>query len=141
VESNKILTEERNCWRVAPAERVAFLVDAAAYFAAFAATIERARKSIFITGWDIDSRVALVRDKDAWELSARLGDYLNGVVSRRRGLHAYVLVWDFAMIYALEREPLPILKLGWRTHRRLHFRLDGNHPIGASHHQKIVVVD
>jgi phosphatidylserine/phosphatidylglycerophosphate/cardiolipin synthase-like enzyme/uncharacterized membrane protein YdjX (TVP38/TMEM64 family) len=120
---------------------VAYLVDAAAYFAAFAAAIERARKSILIAGWDIDSRIALVRDDSSWELSARLGEYLNHIVSRRRGLHAHVLVWDFAMIYALEREPLPLLKFGWRTHRRLHFRLDGNHPRGASHHQKIVVID
>jgi phosphatidylserine/phosphatidylglycerophosphate/cardiolipin synthase-like enzyme/uncharacterized membrane protein YdjX (TVP38/TMEM64 family) len=33
-----------------------------------------------------------------------------------------------------------MLKLGWRT-RRVHFQLDGRHPVGASHHQKIVVVD
>ena len=141
MESQKILAEKRNCWLLAPAARAAFLVDGAAYFAAFAAAIERARKSIYITGWDIDSRVALVRDEETWQLSARLGDYLNEVVSKRRGLHAHVLVWDFAMIYALEREPLPSLKLGWSTHRRLHFRLDGNHPRGASHHQKVVVVD
>ncbi|MCZ7563465.1 MAG: VTT domain-containing protein [Burkholderiales bacterium] len=35
----------------------------------------------------------------------------------------------------------PIYTLGWRTHRRLHFHLDGRHPVGASHHQKIVVID
>jgi phosphatidylserine/phosphatidylglycerophosphate/cardiolipin synthase-like enzyme/uncharacterized membrane protein YdjX (TVP38/TMEM64 family) len=45
------------------------------------------------------------------------------------------------MVFALEREPLPTLKLGWRTHRRVHFRLDKQHPVGASHHQKIVVID
>ncbi len=45
------------------------------------------------------------------------------------------------MLYAMEREWLPIFKLDWRTHRRLSFRLDDQHPVGASHHQKIVVVD
>jgi uncharacterized membrane protein YdjX (TVP38/TMEM64 family) len=45
------------------------------------------------------------------------------------------------MIYALEREPLPLFKFGLRAHRRLHFHLDGSHPFGGSHHQKIVVVD
>jgi phospholipase D1/2 len=45
------------------------------------------------------------------------------------------------MLYALEREWLPIYKLGWRTHRRLEFWMDGRHPIGASHHQKVVVID
>jgi phosphatidylserine/phosphatidylglycerophosphate/cardiolipin synthase-like enzyme len=45
------------------------------------------------------------------------------------------------MIYALDRQPLPIFHFGWRTHRRVHFALDAQHPVGASHHQKIVVVD
>jgi phosphatidylserine/phosphatidylglycerophosphate/cardiolipin synthase-like enzyme/uncharacterized membrane protein YdjX (TVP38/TMEM64 family) len=45
------------------------------------------------------------------------------------------------MLYLLQREWLPIYKLDWRTHRRLSFRLDAHHPTGASHHQKIVVVD
>jgi uncharacterized membrane protein YdjX (TVP38/TMEM64 family)/phosphatidylserine/phosphatidylglycerophosphate/cardiolipin synthase-like enzyme len=52
-----------------------------------------------------------------------------------------VLSWDFAMLYAMEREWLPIYKLDWRTHRRLKFRLDDQHPVGASHHQKVIVVD
>ncbi|NIQ94797.1 MAG: hypothetical protein GWN87_11745, partial [Desulfuromonadales bacterium] len=37
--------------------------------------------------------------------------------------------------------PLPLVKLGWQTHNRVHFRMDDRHPVGASHHQKIVVVD
>ena len=45
------------------------------------------------------------------------------------------------MIFMLERELFTNYKLGWKTHGRIHFQLDGDHPIGASHHQKIVVVD
>ncbi|GEM18767.1 phospholipase [Nitrosococcus oceani] len=45
------------------------------------------------------------------------------------------------MIYALEREWLPIYQLNWRTHHRLHFEMDDQHPVGASHHQKVVVID
>ncbi|NIS35617.1 MAG: hypothetical protein GWO04_39300, partial [Actinobacteria bacterium] len=60
---------------------------------------------------------------------------------RRRHLHAYLLNWDFALIYALEREPLPRIELGRRTHERVHFELDSEHPLAGSHHQKIVVID
>ncbi len=60
---------------------------------------------------------------------------------RRAGLNIHVLDWDFTMLYATDRELLPIYNLGWRTHRRVHFNLDDRHPPGASHHQKIVVVD
>ncbi len=137
----RILASGRNCWRVARAGRVAFLVDGEAYFAAFRAAAARARRSIIVIGWDIDSRTALMGDSAADGLPATLGDYLDALVRRRRTLRIHVLDWDFAMLYALERELLPIYALGWRTHRRLHFRLDDRHPLGASHHQKIVVID
>lgn len=137
----QILKPGYNCWQVAHARRVAFLIDAADYFRAFREAAARARHSILMVGWDIDSRVRLVRDGDPGLLPNTLCEFLNGVVSRPGGPHAYVLTWDFAMLYALDREWLPIYKLDWRTHRRLHFRMDGKHPPGGSHHQKIVVVD
>ncbi len=140
MEENGILREGRNCWRITQSKRAAFLVDAAAYFSAFAAAAEKAQKSINILGWDIDSRTRLLCD-DRHPFPVELGNFLNSIVSRRHGLRVYLLGWDFAMVFAFEREPLPVYKLGWRTHQRVHFRLDGNHPVGASHHQKIVVID
>jgi phosphatidylserine/phosphatidylglycerophosphate/cardiolipin synthase-like enzyme/uncharacterized membrane protein YdjX (TVP38/TMEM64 family) len=137
----RLLVEGRNCWRIAQARRVAFLIDGAAYFAAFAAAAEQAQESIFIIGWDVDSRLRLGHHDGLRTLPVEFGDFLNALVSGRRRLHVYILDWDFAMLFALEREPLPMLQLGRRTHRRVHFRMDGKHPIGASHHQKIVVVD
>jgi phosphatidylserine/phosphatidylglycerophosphate/cardiolipin synthase-like enzyme len=138
---SRILQPGRNCWRVEHAGRVAFLIDGAAYFAAFRAAAARARRSIFIIGWDIDSRVALLPGQPPDDLPVTLGQFLNELTRNRSGLNIYVLTWDFAMLYALDREILPIYKLGWSTHRRVHFHLDAEHPVGASHHQKIVVVD
>jgi phosphatidylserine/phosphatidylglycerophosphate/cardiolipin synthase-like enzyme/uncharacterized membrane protein YdjX (TVP38/TMEM64 family) len=139
--SETILKEGENCWRIAPAERVAFLVDGEAFFAAFAAAVERAQQSVFIVGWDIDSGIRLWRDEVSRDLPAELGNFLNAVVARRKRLRVYILDWDFALLYALEREPLPSLRFGWRGDRRLRFALDDNHPVGASQHQKLVVVD
>ena len=118
-----------------------FLVDGAAYFRAVREAVREARHSLFILGWDIDSRMLLVPEGAHDGYPEPLGDFLNAVVARRRGLRACVLSWDFAMLYALEREWLPVYKLDWRTHRRLTFRLDARHPLGASHHQKVIVVD
>ena len=131
----------QNCWRVERATRVAFLVDGEEYFGAVRSALAQARKSFFILGWDIDSRMRLMPGGANDGLPEPLGEFLNAVVAARHDLHGYVLSWDFAMLYALEREWLPIYKLDWRTHRRLSFRLDDQHPVGASHHQKIVVVD
>ena len=117
------------------------LVDADAYFRAVRAAIRNARHSIFILSWDIDSRMRLVPAGANDGYPEALGDFLHAVVATRPDLHVYVLNWDFAMLYALEREWLPVYKLDWRTHHRISFRMDPKHPIGASHHQKIVVID
>lgn len=136
------LVEGRTCWRRVHARRLAFLVDGQAYFSAFKSAVVRARRSILVLSWDFNSRIRLTPDApagDSWP--GELGAFLNAIVSRPGGPEAHVLNWDFAMIYAFERELFPVFKLDWRTHRRLHFRLDDHHPPGGSHHQKVVVVD
>jgi phosphatidylserine/phosphatidylglycerophosphate/cardiolipin synthase-like enzyme/uncharacterized membrane protein YdjX (TVP38/TMEM64 family) len=139
--SPHILTEGRNCWRIAKADRLAFLIDGAAYFAAFTAAAEQARESIFIVGWDVDSRMSLRPDAAASELPNELGAFLKALTLRRRSLHVYILEWDFAFIFALEREPAVVRRRRWQGHRRIHYHEDGAHPAGASHHQKLVVID
>ena len=136
-----LLQPGRNCWRIEHADRFAMLVDADAYFRAVRRAICNARHSIFILSWDIDSRMLLVPAGANDGYPEPLGDFLHAVVASRPGLRAYVLNWDFAMLYALEREWLPVYKLDWRTHRRLAFRMDAKHPLGGSHHQKVVVID
>ncbi|MCF7935167.1 MAG: VTT domain-containing protein [Synergistales bacterium] len=133
--------EGRNCWKRAFAHRLAFLVDGDAYFSAVVSVLQRARRSIFIVGWEMDSRVPLLRGPEAGRSRYRLSEFLNTLAAKKPELHIYVLLWDFSMIYALERENFPVFRLGWKTHRRVHFHLDGEHPVGASHHQKIVVAD
>ncbi|AZG16793.1 VTT domain-containing protein [Cupriavidus pauculus] len=136
-----LLRPGHNCWRVEPSARFAMLVDADAYFPALREALTRAEHSVFILGWDIDSRMRLLPDAPTDGLPAELRDFLNALCRRRRGLRIYVLSWDYAMVFALEREFLPSAKEHWQTHRRLSFCLDGNHPSGASHHQKVVVID
>jgi phosphatidylserine/phosphatidylglycerophosphate/cardiolipin synthase-like enzyme/uncharacterized membrane protein YdjX (TVP38/TMEM64 family) len=138
---SRIAQEGINCWRRVGADRVAFLFDAAPYYEVLASSMERARRSIFVLGWDIDSRVKLRRQPGVTPEASELRPLLNAVVSSRPGLHVYLLAWDYALIYALERELVPLYNLGLRTHRRIHFQLDDRHPPGASHHQKLVVID
>jgi len=123
------------------ASRLGFVVDGAAYFQAFREAVAQAQRSVFILAWDIDSRIRLPRDGEDDGLPESLADFLHAVVARRPGVHIHVLSWDFAMIFAFERQWFPMYRLHWRTHRHLHFHLDGAHPFGASHHQKVVVVD
>lgn len=136
-----LLQPGRNCWRIERAHRFAMLVDAAAYFRAVRAAIRNARHSIFILSWDIDTRMRLVPQGANDGYPEPLGEFLHAVVSSRPGLRACVLNWDYAMLYALEREWLASYKFDWLAHQRIAFRMDAAHPMGASHHQKIVVID
>lgn len=130
----------RNCWRIERAERAAFLIDADAYFKAFVAAARKAHRSILITGWDFHSRTRLLcADERGRELE--LGRFLNDLVRRKRGLQIHILIWDYPMIFGLDREWAPTYGFGWKPRRRIQFRYDNTHPVGASHHQKIVVID
>lgn len=131
----------RNCWRLAHAARVGFLVDGSEYFGAVRAALACAQREIFILGWDIDSRMWLVPSGANDGFPDPLREFLNALLAARPQLKIYVLSWDFALLFALEREWLGRLKFAWRARRRLHFQLDDHHPTSASHHQKLVVVD
>jgi len=136
-----LLRAGRNCWRIERARRFALLIDAQAYFSAVRQAMAQARRSIVILSWDIDSRMRLVPGgaNDGWP--EPLGEFLAALVEARPALQVRVLNWDFAMLYALERELPPAYNSGWRKLRRLTVRMDGRHPVGASHHQKVVVID
>jgi phospholipase D1/2 len=136
-----VLAAPRNCWRIGKASRFAFVVDAAAYFAALAEAFEKAERSIVIIGWAIDSRVALRRGDDASTLPRELGALLDALVRRRRELHVRVLAWDIAMVFGLERGFVPLYGSDHAWRRRLRWELDGEHRLGAAQHEKIVLVD
>jgi phospholipase D1/2 len=136
----------RNCWRVERARRASFIVDADAYFKAFVEAARRAERSILIVGWDFHSRTRLLCSHDndhpdQKDCELELGEFLNELARTHRELQIHILIWDYPMIFGLDREWGPTYGWGWKPHRRIHFRYDNTHPIGGSHHQKVVVID
>lgn len=138
--NSTILRTGHNCWRTEQAPRVAVAIDGECYFRAVREAILAARQRVMILGWDIHSQLRLVRDGKDDGYPTRLGPLLD-FVARKRAVEVYVLSWDFAVIYLLERETFPLYSLNWKTHSNVRFQLDAAHPPGASQHQKIVVVD
>ncbi|EWY39255.1 phospholipase D [Skermanella stibiiresistens SB22] len=135
------MREGGTCWRLEKAGRVAFLIDAADYYTAVKAAMLKAKHSIILLGWDFDTRVGLESDPANPRIPNRFGEFLERLVEKRATLQIHVLKWDFSMIFALEREIFPTALLDLMTHSRVSFRLDGEHPAGACHHQKLVVID
>ncbi|HKP57137.1 MAG TPA: VTT domain-containing protein [Polyangiales bacterium] len=137
-----LLAPGETCWRIVRAPRFAALVDAADYFASLRQAILSAEHSVMIIGWDIDSRTLLVPERKPRDgFPAQLLPFLNAVLEAKPELHVVLLAWDFSMIYAFEREFLPSYVFRSDAHPRLHFVLDGAHALGASHHQKLAVID
>ncbi|GAA0572455.1 phospholipase D-like domain-containing protein [Caenispirillum bisanense] len=136
-----LLAPEETCWRVAQADRFGMIVDCEDYFAAFREACLAARRRIFLVGWDFDTRVRLLtrNPRDGW--SVKVGRFLTELVDRRPDLHLYILKWDVAFFTFFRQNPWPIRAIQWKLAKRVHFKLDGEHPFGSCHHQKVVCID
>ncbi|MGM0600674.1 MAG: VTT domain-containing protein [Candidatus Rifleibacteriota bacterium] len=140
-DAGNIIQQGKNCWRLDHAVRASWLIDGENCFRAMREAMINAEKSIFIVGWDIHSALKLVRNGIEDDYPETLGDLLAFLAENKPDLHIYILDWDFAMIYAMERELFSHLKLYWKTGERLYFNLDSEHPLGGAQHQKIVTID
>ena len=138
-----ILHPGHNVWRIERAARAAVILDGAPYFGAVRAALLNARRRAVIVGWDIHSRARLVgpagRADDG--LPEELAEFLSALVERRPQLQISLLLWDYAALYATERELFPTYTLRWNTPANIRLCLDDAVPIGSSQHQKLVVID
>ena len=122
---------------------MAVLNDAAEYFAALRDVLLRAERQVYIVGWDIHSETDLVGPSGRAEdgLPVKLGAFLKALLQSKPALHINILTWDFAALYASEREWNSAKKFTSGCDGRLRFCLDACLPLGSAQHQKIVVVD
>ena len=68
-------------------------------------------------------------------------EFLTALVEERPQLDVRLLLWDFSLLYATERDPFPTMSLRWNTPHNIRFCLDDCVPIGSSQHQKLLVID
>lgn len=143
LDSGPLLRPGRNVWRIEKAERAAVLVDGATYFGALREAMLNARETIHIAGWDLDSRMKLVGESGTADdgLPETLAAFLSALVARNPHLRIRLLLWDYSVLFAFERELTPIYSFLWSTPPQIELCLDDALPLGASHHQKIAVID
>jgi phosphatidylserine/phosphatidylglycerophosphate/cardiolipin synthase-like enzyme len=138
----EFLQPGRNCWRVETAPRARVIVDACEYFRTVRQAMLRAREQILLIGWDFDTRITLDHEPDgADDAPTRLGPFVLWLSEHRPDLRIYILKWDIGALKLLGRGRSLLTAARWATHDRITFKLDGAHPHGCSHHQKIVVID
>lgn len=137
---------DNNSWASELADRFSLIVDAAAYFEALREVLAKAEDQIFLIGWDFDFDIEM-RPGESDEhgnapdgLPNAIGPFLKALAKRTPSLQIYILQWSPAAV-ATAGKVLQKAKLLLSGPDQMHFALDGRHPIGACHHQKIVVVD
>ena len=129
------------CWRVERADRMAVIVDAEDYFRTARVAMLAAKRRILLIGWDFDARISLEPGVDRPGEPDMLGDFMLWLVEREPQLEIFVLRWDTGAIKSLFRGKTVLTMMKWMRHKRIHTKLDGHHPTGGSHHQKIVIID
>ena len=133
---------ENTRWRIERANRAAVIVDADDYFRLARAAMMKAEKQILLVGWDFDARIRLAWKDEPPGVPTEVGEFINWLVKRRPDLNVHILRWDKGAFKTLFRGKTLLTLTKWRfLRKRIHLLLDGYHPIGASQHQKIVVID
>ncbi|MBO9376057.1 phospholipase [Sphingomonas histidinilytica] len=143
--SSGIFVQGENCWRIERASRAAVIVDAADYFRTARDAMLQAREQILLVGWDVDPRILLDPDLaeggDGDEPPNCLAQFIPWLVRRRPELRINLLIWNMGFLKMLTRGLSIFTILRWRMTRNVSIRFDSSHPIGATHHQKILVID
>jgi phosphatidylserine/phosphatidylglycerophosphate/cardiolipin synthase-like enzyme len=140
------MAESASVWRYAHATRAHVIVDAEEYFARMREAMIAAEHRIMLIGWDFDTRIDLCRREPGYRRAPgdppdRLGDFMLWLAKRKPNLEIRVLKWNIGALKMLLRGSMPLDLLRWWWNRQIDFMFDGAHPVGCSHHQKIVVVD
>ncbi len=132
---------KQDFWCVAQATRMSVIVDADDYFTNARLAMLKAKRRIMLIGWDFDARIHLVDKGRGKDEPAAVGDLIYWLVERNPELEVFLLRWDVGALKTLLRGSNILTLARWMRHPRIHTRLDGFHPTGGSHHQKIVVID
>lgn len=137
-----ILIAGETCWRIETATRATVIVDADEYFRTARKAMLAAKHQILLIGWDFDARILLGGGEPAADDGpVEVGAFISWLVERTPELNVYLLRWDVGALKSLFRGRTLFTLADWIRNDRIHTRLDGHHPTGGSHHQKIVVID
>ncbi len=139
--SDSLLAPGRNVWRVETANRFSMLMENSAYFDALSSALNKAQKSIVLLGWQFDPRTRLDPQSRAGDRQAEIGHQLRLLVKSRPELDVRLLIWKSPLLIAASQGFYPHRAQGWFRKRMVEFRLDQPGPIGACHHQKVVIID
>lgn len=126
---------------MANANRASLIVDAAGYYRMALRAMLEAKHQIILVGWDVDTRVHLDDKPHPSGAPMALGPLLSWLARRRPELEIFILCWDEGLLSVPWRGTTMFRMLRWAIDKQISIKWDSTHPLDASHHQKILVID
>jgi phosphatidylserine/phosphatidylglycerophosphate/cardiolipin synthase-like enzyme len=137
-----LLKPGSTCWRVETATRLGLIIDMADYFAAAKMAMSKARRSIHLLNWAFDPDTLFVPDADGGgPPSDKFGPFLRDLACANPDLDVRILCWRSALPVAATQNFFPHRAKKCFEGTPVKFRLDASLPMGACHHQKVIIVD
>ena len=136
-----LLSDAATCWKTAKADRAALLIDMEAYFDAAMDAMSRAKHSVHLLNWAFEANTLFHPEPGGGGPdSDRFGNFLIAL-AKNPNLDVRVLCWKSAMPVAATQHFFPFVDRRVFAGTKVKFVLDGKLPVGACHHQKMIVID
>jgi phosphatidylserine/phosphatidylglycerophosphate/cardiolipin synthase-like enzyme len=137
-----LLEPEKTCWRRVTSARAAVLIDMADYFDAAMKAMRQARHTVHLLNWAFEPQTLFHPQPGCVGPDGdRIGDFLKALANDNPGLEVRVLCWKSALPIAATQHWFTLADRKVFTGSKVKFVLDGKLPLGASHHQKAIVID
>ena len=136
-----LLVPGLTCWRTDKAPRAALLIDMEDYFDAAMDAMSRAKHSVHLLNWAFVANTLFhPQPGGAGKDSDRIGNFLVAL-AKNPAIDVRVLCWKSAMPVAATQHFFPFMDRKAFAGTKVKFVLDGKLPVGACHHQKMIVID
>ena len=137
-----LLNPGTTCWRVETAPRAAVFIDMADYFKAAKKAMSGARRSVYLLNWAFEADTVFDPEPGGGgPQSDRFGPFLKALAGDNPHLDVRVLCWRSSLPVAATQNFFPIADRVTFLGSQVKFVLDGKLPLGACHHQKMIIVD
>ena len=137
-----LLEVGKTCWRLETATAAALIIDTEAYFDIAMRVMRRARHTVHLLNWAFEPQTLFHPEHGCSGPEAdRIGAFLRRLAEDRPELDVRLLCWKSALPVAATQDWFTIKDRQAFAGSRVKLVLDGSLPLGASHHQKAIIVD
>ncbi len=137
-----LLEPGTTCWRRETSDRAALLIDMADYFDAAMKAMRKARHTIHFLNWAFEPQTLFhPQDGCTGPDDDRIANFLKALAAENPKLDIRILCWQSAAPVAATQNFFPLADRKVFAGSPVKFVLDGKLPVGACHHQKVLVID